>query len=186
MKRYLRFFLLVSLVPLLALGCTTYHHRLYSGPQLPRSSIAILFCDPGNPAWVLQVDERQGPNWGVKHDHSHRKYNQADGSFCIELLPGPHTLKLCYYESDSSGEMWSVRPREIEFEAERGFAYTLKPRVWKGTTRIARPTTQKNDGEALRLVGKWEPEVLCVGPIPRFFSPNRLLSELPALRPKGY
>ena len=186
MRRYPSFLLLISSVFLLALGCTTYHHRLYSGPQRPKSSIAILFCDPGNPVWVLEVDGRQGPNRGVKHGHLHWKYNQADGSFCIELLPGPHTLKLCYYESDSSGDMWSVHPREIEFEAERGFAYTLRPGVSKGTTAIARLTTQKSDGEAMRLVGKWEPEVLCVGPIPRFFSPNRLLSELPALRPSGY
>jgi hypothetical protein len=132
------------------------------------------------------VDGREGPNPGTKHGHSHRKYNIADGSFCMELFPGRHTLKLCYHEPGQSRQMRSEQPREIEFEAQPGLAYTVKAGLWKNTTVMTALRGQKNEGDGWRLVGSWEPEVVCAGPIPRFFSVNGLLPEPLVFRPKDY
>ena len=95
-------------------------YRLYSGPALPVSQVAILASETGPSDLILEsIDGTDGP--GKRH-HKSGYSNLWNGSFNLELLPGPHVLTFRYCKKVEYG-YYIGSARVSTFVAEPGRLY---------------------------------------------------------------
>jgi hypothetical protein len=100
-KSILSIFILSAI--LIVWGCGSGTFRMYSGPRLPKSQVALLRWD--SDINVILVDGRFVPRCSQ-----------------IELFPGDHNVQVGY----SSSELRSRKDRLINFTAEAGHRYRVR------------------------------------------------------------
>lgn len=99
-------------------GCQV-KHRLYTGPELPKTQIAVVAGQA--PIQLFEVDGKRGPN--------RKRYNSfTNGSFIIELLPGIHTFNIGFgvYYPESQMSFKSTSNITLTLDAEPGKYYTIE------------------------------------------------------------
>ena len=112
------------------ISCTG-HHRVYSGPALPRDSIAILSTArqplPGlgvpnaNSSLLIitELDKKKAPSHAL-----------SDNSIRLELLPGVHELKVRLNAQETSGgrtaSVKGINQAILSFEARAGHEYEVR------------------------------------------------------------
>ena len=112
-------------------------YRMYPGAPRPLSEIAVVECDSASGVSVTEID-------GM------RKRIQCGlaelGSMKIEVLPGPHTVKLRLFFSQTTRTFYSDAELAKAFEARAGATYRLGCAVdsaqkrWRPTIVLARNT----------------------------------------------
>lgn len=104
--------LVLCLVALLTTGCASGRARMYDGPQRPPGEVALLFrgtlgmAIAGGTPTPVELDGKPVP---------HTKW--------VECLPGEHTIKWSF--SDSDGVRNYSASGGLTFDAEAGHAYQV-------------------------------------------------------------
>jgi hypothetical protein len=101
-------------------GCGT-GPRLYDGPRLPPSSVAIL--ENARDTYLMSVDGRSLQRWSHTRDIVR-----------VELLPGPHTF-VAGPSARSGFRDVSGLAVEVSFVAEAGHVYRVSRTITGGAAR---------------------------------------------------
>jgi hypothetical protein len=125
-------------------------YRLYRGPALPLSQVAILASESGSDSdsllRLISIDGIHGPAEETGYS------SVRNQSFNLELLPGPHTVTLRYWEMRRTG---TSRARGLH---EVVFAFVAAP------GRLYRARVQTNF--PVLAAGHWTAKIEEEGPIP--------------------
>ena len=108
----------VGFMLLFAGGCGP--SRLYKGPQRPAAEVALLDLRPrGHGDFVLARAHWLAPNFIVM------EVDDRDVEFIryVELLPGPHKLRMNYHAGKMFNRYWASL--DLEFTAKKGKEYVV-------------------------------------------------------------
>jgi hypothetical protein len=97
-------------------GCATTVMRLYDGPPRDRAEIATLAEHRGPLGSAVQIVSVDGM----------RVDRRAVNALALELLPGPHVLKVEYHLDAGGYRVDSMEAVEVRFVALAGHAYELR------------------------------------------------------------
>jgi hypothetical protein len=105
-------------------GCSS-SYRLYEGPQRPLAEVVILDSEKATlnhyPGIRLHsIDGVPGPR-----PKAFGYSSPGDGTFHIELLPGPHTLSVGFYKLEAGFNINSTTDIVLPFDGQTGHRYIL-------------------------------------------------------------